>query len=45
MKAPNLIWSGLFLAVVMVAELVFGHETVATTGAAIVAALTLRVEG
>jgi len=40
MKAPNMIWSGLFLAVVMAAERMFGTDTVATQGAALATAVS-----
>jgi len=39
MKAPNVTWTGLFFLVVVLAEQLFGTETVATQGAGVVAVL------
>lgn len=43
MKAPNILWSALFVIVVVVAELVFGQETVATKGAAVAGVLSVAL--
>ncbi len=44
MKAPNLIWSSLFFVIVLIAELIFGHETVASWGAGVAALLAAAVK-
>lgn len=44
MKAPNALWSALFVIVVFVAERLFGHEVVATVGASVVSVLAFVIK-
>lgn len=44
MKAPNILWSALFVIVVFVAEYFFGQETVATAGAGVAGVLSVLLK-
>lgn len=44
MKVANVTWSGLFFVIVLIAELVFGDEIVATWGAAGVGVVTALIK-
>ena len=43
MRAPNILWSALFVIVVFLAEYFFGQETVATVGAAVAGVVSVAL--